>query len=119
MVELKEFRRKHGHCKVKRMEEGTKLGAWIYKLRKEYDHLQEGKQVAHLNPERIQELKELGMVWRLRAAKPRKGDARSCLWGKLDRNVLDMDGGSRHCGDEDEDGNTVDNDASSSIGCRW
>jgi hypothetical protein len=74
--ELIEFKAKHGHLKVRRIQENSKVGEWVAKIRKEYDQFKRGEKVANLSELRIAELDAMGFIWRIRSARPRKGDER-------------------------------------------
>lgn len=60
--ELKEFKEKHGHCKVP--QKFPRLGQWVHHVRCAQKALQQGKPYSlKLTPERIAELEEIGFVW--------------------------------------------------------
>ena len=91
MEELRAFKAKNGHCNVKRLEPGTNLGEWVSVLRREYDMLTNGVTPLRKNnrpaklrdhPERIEELNELGFVWKIRHGRPKLGDSRFRLQRK-------------------------------------
>lgn len=83
-AELQEFKRKNGHARVPRLLPDSNLGEWIHRMRKEYDDFTEGKHVYSLNAERIHALNEIGMIWKIRYGRPKKGDARYRLRRKSD-----------------------------------
>jgi adenylate kinase family enzyme len=82
VLELREFKSKNGHLKVRQKLEDKKspnpLGEWVKKIRREYVHMQADpdSKVPNLTPERIAELDDMGMIWQIRHGRPKKGDAR-------------------------------------------
>lgn len=90
LIELKEFKEKYGHIKVKQKQDGTNLGEWIKKLRKEYDMLLLGEKVPTLTPERMTELDEMGMIWKIRHGRPKKGDPRFRLRRRSDGSAIHL-----------------------------
>jgi hypothetical protein len=74
--ELIEFKAKHGHLKVRRIQENSNVGEWVAKIRKEYDQFKRGDKVPNLTEPRIAELDSMGFIWRIRSARPRKGEER-------------------------------------------
>lgn len=77
LSELREFKDKYGHLKVRRLQEDFPLlGERVAKLRGEYDRYQRGEKVFNLTEARVAELNAMGFIWRIRAARPRKGDPR-------------------------------------------
>ncbi len=69
MVDLRQFKAKHGHCNVPyRYPENKSLGSWVgrtrrKKLGKEVDN---GSPENKLTKERIAQLDKMGFIWRLR-----------------------------------------------------
>jgi cell division protein FtsB len=60
--DLKEFKEKHGHCKVP--QKFPRLGQWVHHVRCAQKALQQGKPYSlKLTPDRIQELEAIGFVW--------------------------------------------------------
>lgn len=81
--DLREYKKKNGHLKVPRLYKGEGgLGEWLHKLRREYKDYEDGKKVSRLTVERVAELDAIGMVWKLRSARPKKGDERFRLQRK-------------------------------------
>jgi hypothetical protein len=74
--ELIAFKAKHGHLKVRRIQENSNVGEWVAKIRKEYDRFKCGDKVPNLTEPRIAELDSMGFIWRIRSARPKKGDER-------------------------------------------
>lgn len=75
-LELQAYKEMHGNVKVPKLLPDSNLGEWVSRMRREYDDFSKGMKVAALNPERIAALNELGMIWKIRHGRPRKGDAR-------------------------------------------
>jgi hypothetical protein len=69
--ELKEYKRKHGHCNVPaRYKENRRLGIWVSAQRQQYKILKapEGpRRSTPLTQERIDLLNEVGFVWSVRS----------------------------------------------------
>jgi len=91
--DLRAYKEEHGNVKVSKLLQGSNLGEWVSKMRREYDDLLEGKKVVTLNQERIEALNELGMIWKIRHGRPRKGDARFRLRRKGDTDKEDENDG--------------------------
>ncbi|KAL3797367.1 LOW QUALITY PROTEIN: hypothetical protein HJC23_010493 [Cyclotella cryptica] len=63
IVELKEFKRKHGHCLVPRnYEPNPQLSSWVATQRKSYKLKMSGKS-SYLTDERQKQLEDLDFVW--------------------------------------------------------
>jgi hypothetical protein len=58
---LKEYRQVKGDCNVPTHSKDNSLGIWGYKQRMQYAQAKTGH--AHMNPDRIQKLEQLGFVW--------------------------------------------------------
>jgi hypothetical protein len=58
---LKEYRLCKGDCNVPTHSKDNSLGVWVYKQRIRYAEAKTGH--AHMNPDRIQKLEQLGFVW--------------------------------------------------------
>eukprot|EP00522_Entomoneis_paludosa_P008864 CAMPEP_0172451348 /NCGR_PEP_ID=MMETSP1065-20121228/9431_1 /TAXON_ID=265537 /ORGANISM="Amphiprora paludosa, Strain CCMP125" /LENGTH=762 /DNA_ID=CAMNT_0013203299 /DNA_START=73 /DNA_END=2361 /DNA_ORIENTATION=+ len=76
---LVEFQAEHGHANVPQAY--GKLGVWLSGQRKAYNMIESGraneaqsKRCAFLTAERIERMEALGVKWRLRKGRPRKGD---------------------------------------------
>ena len=82
--ELTAYQLEHGNVNVPRLLPNSNLGEWIHRIRREYDDFLNGIKVPSLNPERIAALNDLGMIWKIRQGRPRKGDARFRLRRKRD-----------------------------------
>lgn len=61
--ELREYKRKHGHCNVHTQSKETiRLSKWVIKQRCHYKQLKDGKS-SHMNAERMIKLTDLGFVF--------------------------------------------------------
>lgn len=64
--ELCEFHEQHGHCRVPISSQNNKLGVWVRNQRREYKHLQEGKNTT-LSQERLDLLHQLSFFGDLKS----------------------------------------------------
>lgn len=74
---LRDYKQQNGHLKVPQLYEtsdGISLGSFVATMRKDYERYQNGKQ-SPMTPERIQQLESVGMIWKLRFGRPKKGQA--------------------------------------------
>lgn len=105
--ELKEFKRKHGHCKVPtKCKDNPQLGQWVDTQRQQYRRRYEGKH-SLMTDEREAALNSIGFQWSLKNGTSRGGND--------DTEDADNDGGA---GNELMDDATKDGDeenASSSV----
>lgn len=68
LEELKEYRKKEGHCIVPKQYNGnSQLGTWVNDQRKQYRLMKKGYQ-SPMTEERVRKLEELGFEW-----KPKRG----------------------------------------------
>lgn len=93
-AELTAYKLEHGDVNVPRLVPNSNLGEWIHRIRREYDDFLSGTKVPSLNQERIAALNELGMTWKSRHGRPRKGDARFRLRRKGDAENEENSGSS-------------------------
>jgi hypothetical protein len=72
--EVVAYKEKHGNLKIPRLTEGSNLGEWVAKIRREHDRIQQGESSINLTPVRIQAMTDLGFIWKVRFGRPKKGD---------------------------------------------
>lgn len=66
--DLKKYKEAHGHCNVPR---GVKsLGLWGHNQRINYKHLEEGKKMISMSPERVAMLESINFNWVAQHGKP-------------------------------------------------
>lgn len=76
LAELKDFKRKNGHCSVpSNFEENASLATWVKCQRRQYKLRREGKP-NFMTRQRIHELEKIGFEWELRTSKRRFTGAR-------------------------------------------